>query len=75
MKSVFEQHTTVQAEILSPIEGKHSVGTSNNPDWASPETAQLMIAAFDVMLAKSATEARRAENEYERLCLLGGVNK
>ena len=42
MKSVFEQHTTVQAEILSPIEGKHSVGTSNNPDWASPETAQLM---------------------------------
>jgi len=43
MKSVFEQHTTVLAgEILSPIEGKHSVGTSNNPDWASPETAQLM---------------------------------
>jgi hypothetical protein len=31
-----------------------------------------MIAAFDVMLAKSATEARRAKNEHERLCLLGG---
>jgi len=54
-------------EILPPVEEKHSVST----DWASPETARLMIAAFDVMLAKSATEARRAGNEYERLCLLG----
>jgi hypothetical protein len=60
----------VLTEILSPVEEKHSIGTSTNPDWASPETAQLMIAAFDVMLANSATEATRAGNEYERLSLL-----
>jgi hypothetical protein len=55
-------YAAVREKPPSPAQEKHT------PLWVSPETAELISAAFDVLIASSATEARRATNEYQRLC-------
>jgi hypothetical protein len=54
-------YAAVREKPPSPAEEKHT------PLWVSPETAELTSAAFDVVIASSATEARRAANEYQYL--------
>jgi hypothetical protein len=54
-------YAAVREKPPSPAEEKHT------PPWVSPETAELISAAFDAVIASSATEARRATNEYQHL--------
>jgi molybdopterin/thiamine biosynthesis adenylyltransferase len=63
-------YAAVREKPLSPAhEKKHT------PAWVSPETVERLSAAFDVVIASSATEARRAANEYQRLCWQSGKRR
>jgi hypothetical protein len=63
------QHTAVLEGTLAPADERHRVSTSDRSEWSYSESAQLTSTAFDVVIASSETEARRAANEYRRLCL------
>lgn len=62
-----QQYTVVLEETLSPGEERRPVSISNNPKWKLSEGTHLISAAFDVVVANSATEARNAEYAFERL--------
>ena len=70
---MFEQNAAVLDEILAPAEEKHPVSRYAISEWASHESIDLTRAAFDVIVASSETDARRAENAYRCLCLRGGA--
>ena len=61
-----EQNAAVLDEILAPAEEKRPVSRYVSSEWASHESIDLTTAAFDVIVASSETDARRAENAYKR---------
>ena len=69
-----EPNAAVLDEILAPAEEKHPVSRYVSSERASHESIDLTTAAFDVIVASSETDARRAENAYRHLCLRGGRN-
>jgi hypothetical protein len=54
-------YATVLEKPLSPAQEK-------TRPRVFPESTELISAAFDVVIASSATEARRAASEYRYLC-------
>jgi hypothetical protein len=65
-----EPNAAVLDEVLAPAEEKHPVSKYDSSEWASYDSIDLTSDAFDVIVASSETDARRAENSYRCLCLL-----